>query len=716
MKVRIPYTPIALALAILGLVTLADLAGQVGQPFAGFLVSPRGVVGFRDPPAWTGPRAGLKPGERVVEADGRPVLDGDALQAAAAAHPVGTHVAYRLADGRQVDVPTMTFSWADFCWAFALGTLGGLTHLALGLGVLRARPTSPAARALWWYCLGIAGFFIPFAAGLRHPNGLILEYGVAALLTVPILDLATTFPADLPRLRRALRWVGGACSVVMLAFLAWGLTDGRMMPTVFQVQIVPPILALGLLLALWTWQAFDRRNPPQHRAQARVVGLGMAVAMAPACLYTLAQLAGAPLPALDLSLVTLTAFPASVAFAILRYGLLDVSRLARQVGLYAALSAILAAVYVLAAFVAGEAAGPGLGAIAVALALPPLHTRLRRLVDQGRLGNGDGALGVLANFGVRASSGVRDLEASLVEATQRLLGATWVALEPLPAGAESAFTVPLASGNQVLGTLAVGPRLLPRQYTDEERALVRALATQAALGLRHARLADEQVQLRVSEALATALAAERAALIRQMVHDLATDLSNLAVALELAKEDPSSPRPWASARRSLEHIEAFLAEKRGQVTGAEPARRCEAGPVLVELCEALAAAGRPIDRVADPGPAAVGLSESELRQVLANVLDNALKFSPAGGRVRVVARAVEATLVIDVADDGPGIAMGLLPGQRGDATMPGSGLGLTNATAVLARAGGDLAWRNGDQGAIVSVRLPLAPWTDARRD
>jgi signal transduction histidine kinase len=706
-KLATRTTVIAVTLALAGLLALARLLGEVGLPFAGFMVGPHGVVGFRDPPSWTGPRAGLKPGDRITAVQGQPVPDNGKLQEVAGRYPPGTPLAYRLQGGRQVNIPTMRMGLADVWWVFGIGAIGGLVHLALGYVVARARPASLAARAHWRYCVGIAIFFLSMPLGFVFAPALMLNYLSATLLLVPITDLATSFPVDLPRLRRFLRLAGGAVAALDVAAICWGAWDPYVEPIVFKWMIVPPILALGLLVALWTWQAIDRRNAPQQRAQARVVGLGMVVAMAPASLYSLAQVAGLALPALDLSMVTLTAFPAAMAYAILRYGLLDVSHLVRQVALYTALSTLLGAVYLAAAagggLLIGHEVAPGVGALALAVALGPLHARLRRVVERGRMGS-DGALGLLASFGARAGN-TRELEAALVEATQRLLGAAWASLEP--GNREAVLAVPLEAAGQDLGTLAVGPRLVPRPYTDEERALVRALAAQAALGIQHARLAEAQVQLRVREELASALAEQRAALVRQLVHDLATDLSNLSVAMELAKEDPSAPRPWATMRRSLQHMEAFLAEKRGQVAGQAPARSCDAGPVLAELCD------RPdVDWTRDPGDMHVALGEVELRQVLANVLDNARKFSPPGGRVRVQVRPTPAALVVEVADQGPGVAPELLAtpgdGRRGDHGVAGSGLGLANAIGLLEGAGGTLAWRNADRGAVVSLELPRA--------
>ncbi|HEX5419269.1 MAG TPA: ATP-binding protein, partial [Gammaproteobacteria bacterium] len=76
-----------------------------------------------------------------------------------------------------------------------------------------------------------------------------------------------------------------------------------------------------------------------------------------------------------------------------------------------------------------------------------------------------------------------------------------------------------------------------------------------------------------------------------------------------------------------------------------------------------------------------------LRQLLMILLDNAVKFSPIGGRVGIAARRLEGQVSISVSDAGPGIAAEQLPRvfdrfYRGDAShgrATGAGLGLSIA-------------------------------------
>lgn len=101
-----------------------------------------------------------------------------------------------------------------------------------------------------------------------------------------------------------------------------------------------------------------------------------------------------------------------------------------------------------------------------------------------------------------------------------------------------------------------------------------------------------------------------------------------------------------------------------------------------------------------------------------NVLDNAVRYSPLGGRIRVTAAREGATAVIAVADAGPGIAATDLPhvferfyrGGAGAAAPAGTGLGLAIVRSVLQRHGGqaEIASAPG-RGTTVRLRLPLRP-------
>ena len=98
-----------------------------------------------------------------------------------------------------------------------------------------------------------------------------------------------------------------------------------------------------------------------------------------------------------------------------------------------------------------------------------------------------------------------------------------------------------------------------------------------------------------------------------------------------------------------------------------------------------------------------------------NLVDNAMKFTRPGDTLEVRAFEDGASVVVEVADTGPGIPDDELPhvweelyrGSSGRG-VPGSGLGLALARAIILRHGGQVALRSREgQGTVVTVRLPL---------
>jgi heavy metal sensor kinase len=110
----------------------------------------------------------------------------------------------------------------------------------------------------------------------------------------------------------------------------------------------------------------------------------------------------------------------------------------------------------------------------------------------------------------------------------------------------------------------------------------------------------------------------------------------------------------------------------------------------------------------------VAADATRLRQVLANLVDNAIKYTPAGGRVEVSARREGSFVRFDVADTGAGISSHDLPHvwdrlYRGDQSRAerGLGLGLSLVRAIVVAHGGNVDVSAGPvRGSVFTVRLP----------
>ncbi len=145
--------------------------------------------------------------------------------------------------------------------------------------------------------------------------------------------------------------------------------------------------------------------------------------------------------------------------------------------------------------------------------------------------------------------------------------------------------------------------------------------------------------------------------------------------------------------------------------------RIDIADVVLTACELFQAAAedRRIEIVADvPKPCWIEGDRQRLQRVVSNLLDNALKYTPAGGEVRVALREQAQRVLLTIEDTGVGIAANDLPHifqrfYRCDASRsgPGIGLGLSLALAFVRAHGGDItAASTPGLGSRFAVALP----------
>ncbi len=135
---------------------------------------------------------------------------------------------------------------------------------------------------------------------------------------------------------------------------------------------------------------------------------------------------------------------------------------------------------------------------------------------------------------------------------------------------------------------------------------------------------------------------------------------------------------------------------------------------LAEFYAALAEEGEAVVEVQAPDSLELRGDRALLQQAIANLLDNAIKFSPRGGRVRLGAAVDDGRAVVSVVDDGPGMPPEDLARAtdrffRGETarSTPGSGLGLALVLAVAQLHGGELRLEDAAPGVAARIVLPL---------
>ena len=213
-----------------------------------------------------------------------------------------------------------------------------------------------------------------------------------------------------------------------------------------------------------------------------------------------------------------------------------------------------------------------------------------------------------------------------------------------------------------------------------------------------------------------------------VAHDLRTPIARLRGIAERALQGGTAAEQKEALETCLEESERILSMLNTLMdiseaeTGVLQLRR---EPVAlrallgeaIELYEDVAEAKHITVTLGDGDDVTVSGAPDRLRQVFANLLDNAIKYTPEGGSVRFTVRQDDGSAVVTVTDTGPGIAAEHLPRiwerlYRADSSRSsrGLGLGLSLVKAYVEAHGGTVEASSAPgAGSTYSVRLPAHP-------
>jgi signal transduction histidine kinase len=293
------------------------------------------------------------------------------------------------------------------------------------------------------------------------------------------------------------------------------------------------------------------------------------------------------------------------------------------------------------------------------------------------------------------------------------------------------FTVPIALAVALALTqvLAHGMTSPLRELTAAARAMARGDYSRRVTASSRDEVGEAARAFnRMAEDLAD-VDRQRRELVANVSHELRTPISALQAVLENAVDGvtPADPRALRAALEQVERLGRLVTEllDLSRLDAALDGGAASLDRVDIPVSELFATAvreaemtGRAVVYDIDVAPADLTAwgDRTRLQQVVANLLDNASRHSPAGGRVRLVGRA-EATgsgVSIAVSDDGPGIP----PGERarvferftrGRGASPsdgGTGLGLAIARWVVELHHGEIAVDPTTAGCRIRVSLP----------
>jgi signal transduction histidine kinase len=203
-------------------------------------------------------------------------------------------------------------------------------------------------------------------------------------------------------------------------------------------------------------------------------------------------------------------------------------------------------------------------------------------------------------------------------------------------------------------------------------------------------------------------------------HELRTPLTSVLASLELLAEEldgeqaDTAQAALRSARRMRRLVGDLLLLARADAKRVSPHRPTELHEVVMEAASEIGPVAEDHDLQVDAEPVVVSGARDELHRLVLNLIENAVKHTPPGTRIRASTARDNGEVTLVVEDDGPGI-----PPELGDHVFDrfvrsgrdgarGSGLGLSIVRAVAQSHGGSVALESpaGGSGTRFVVRLP----------
>ena len=291
---------------------------------------------------------------------------------------------------------------------------------------------------------------------------------------------------------------------------------------------------------------------------------------------------------------------------------------------------------------------------------------------------------------------------------------------------EDVIYLPIDTPERQIGVLEVRGRPDGGRFDDDDRALLGSLADQAALALERVRLTNEAARAEVlaqSDEL-------KSALLASVSHDLRTPLATIKTSVSSLMDHEVE---WTPEARSefLEAIDEETDRLTRMVGNLLDLSRIEGGALrpdrdwydareLVQrvagrLSPRASATGHTLSATIDPDVTLGYFDYVEIDQVLANLVENAINYTPTGSKIEVAASTLPEGLRFAVRDDGPGIPAHAREKvfekfyRAGNARgLKGVGIGLSISRGLVDAHGGRI-WieRSGGSGTTVVFTIPF---------
>jgi two-component system, OmpR family, sensor histidine kinase KdpD len=287
----------------------------------------------------------------------------------------------------------------------------------------------------------------------------------------------------------------------------------------------------------------------------------------------------------------------------------------------------------------------------------------------------------------------------------------------------TAIYFPIHNEDKVLGVLALLPVNLRRIFLPEQQKLLETFLWQIGQAVARVHLAEQAkiTHLQIeSERLHNTL-------LSAISHDLRTPLATIIGSASTMAEDEGNLQP--QDKQELNRAIVEEAERMSNlVNNILEMAKLDAGMVVlnkqwIPLDEIIGTVltrlqkpllGRPLKVKLPPGMPMVYADAVMIEQVLINLVENAVRYTPPGSELEITAVTLEKTVEISVADRGPGILKGLedrlfekFYQTRHEAAQSGVGLGLAICRAIVESHGGHIhAQDRPGGGAVFTFELP----------
>lgn len=307
---------------------------------------------------------------------------------------------------------------------------------------------------------------------------------------------------------------------------------------------------------------------------------------------------------------------------------------------------------------------------------------------------------------------------------------TWSSVDLRPVGRtldmSALAMVPMWAGEHLGGAVVLMSRD-PRSWTERDLAICEGVARELRLDLVRVHTHDQHQQLRRLEELDRA----RDAFVSNVSHELRTPLASINGYLELVRDGEFGPLS-SQVSRAVEVISRNADRLRQLVEDLLTLSAYDAGEAALELTAV--DVGRVVTHCADdlragamargvgltvnvsPGLGSIRGDGCQLTRVLINVIGNAVKFTPRGGRVVVAVAPEPDGVAVVVSDTGIGIPADeqhlaftrfFRSSLSTHSEVPGTGLGLALSRTIVELHGGTIALASEEsRGTTVTISLP----------